>query len=136
MLPPACPTRVRAGALLGALVLLTACSDSRGELDLEGLGSGPCSDLVGSVEDVDRTLRAVEDEDSTPQEAAQRFQAVQEELKTAADTAEPPVRTAVTDLVTRLGFFRISVDSNSYDGSEEARVLTALESLVESCRSA
>lgn len=136
MLRPTHRTRSRAGAVLTTFVLLTACSDSRDDLDLEGLASGPCRDLAGSVEDVDRALRAVEDEDTTPEDAAQRFEAAQEELKRSAQTSEPSVRPAVTELVTRLGFFRISVDSNSYDGGEDESVLAALEALVERCRTA
>lgn len=116
-------------------MLLVACTGSSAEpIDLEGLGSGPCSALLGTLEDVDAGLRAVANEDITPQEAAKQFQAAQDVLKPAAARTEAPVGESITELVTRLGFFRISVDSNSYDGAEDAKVRDALQALAEDCR--
>ncbi len=119
----------------GTTVLLVACTGSSAEpVDLDGLESGPCSELTGTLEDVDAGLRAVADEDITPQEAAKQFQAAQEVLKPAALSAQAPLGESITELVARLGFFRISVDSNNYDGAEDAKVRDALQALAESCR--
>lgn len=124
-----------AGAVVASAVLLVACTSSSAEsVDLEGVESGPCGEFVNALEDVDAGLQEVADEDITPREAATRFQAAQEVLKPAVATAEAPVAESITELVTRLGFFRISVDSNNYDGAEDAKVRNALRALAEDCR--
>ncbi len=117
-----------------AVAALSACSSE--ELDVEGFAPGTCTEVAPVLQDVDETLRQVGDEDLAPPEAGQRFQAAQEQLKAALDAAQEPVGATVTDLVTSLGFFRIAVDSNNYDGSQDADVRTALDALAQECRTA
>jgi hypothetical protein len=119
-----------------AVLLLSGCTDDSGQqaLDLEGLSSGPCADVVTTLEDVDESLRAVAEEDLAPEQAAERFRAAQDALQPAAEEVDGSVRPAITELVTRLGFFRISVDSNNYDQADVADVRAALTALVEDCR--
>ena len=122
-------------AALGTAVLVTGCtSSSEAGVDLEGLDSGPCSALVGTLEDVDNQLRGVADDEISPEQAAERFLTVQDDLAAAEVGSE--VQPAVTELITSLGFFRVSVDSNSYDDDEATRVRTALAALAEDCRTA
>ena len=138
--PVPLPRRHRPSRLLMAgsavVLLLSGCTDGSGQeaLDLEGLSSGPCADVVSTLEKVDESLRAVADDDLAPEQAAERFRAAQDELVPAAEGADPSVRPAITELVTRLGFFRISVDSNNYDETDLDDVRTALTALVEDCR--
>lgn len=130
------PARSRATLTVAAvclLVPLTACSGG-GELDVDGFAPGACSELAPALQDVDAALRELDGEDIAPREAGQRFRDAQATLKEAGSSAQDPVGAAVTELVTRLGFFRIAVDSNSYDGSQDAAVRTALEDLAEDCR--
>lgn len=124
---------VRVVTAAATAVLLTACTGASAEgVDLGGLDSGPCRDVVGTLEDVAADLRAVGEQEITPREAADRFAAAQDVLKPAATQAQ--VGESITELVTRLGFFRISVDSNEYDGGEDAKVRAALQALAEDCR--
>ena len=123
-----------ASVLLVATAALSACSSE--QLDVEGFMPGTCTDVAPVLQDLDQTLREVGNEDITPAEAGQRFQAAQESLKTARETAQDPVAASVTELVTQLGFFRISVDSNNYDGSQDADARTALDALAAECRGA
>jgi hypothetical protein len=119
-----------------AAVLVAACTDSSAETDLEGLESGPCADLIATLEDVDAGLRGVAEEEITPEQAAERFAAIQGALAPAATDADAAVRPAVTELITSLGFFRVAVDARSYDGEEDGRVRSALSALAEDCRTA
>lgn len=124
----------RLSAALGIALLVTGCTGSSDEgVDLEGLGSGPCAPLVAALEDVDAELRGLADDEATPEQAAERFVPLQDELAEAeVDTGLEP---AVTELITSLGFFRVSVDSNTYgDDDEAARVRAALGALAEDCR--
>lgn len=116
-----------------AAVLVSACSSSSYDaVDLDGLDQGPCADVVGTLEDVDADLRGLADDDVSPEQAAERFVSVQDDLAGAEVDAE--VQPAVTDLVTALGFFRVSVDSNMYDGDDAGRVRTSLGGLADACR--
>jgi hypothetical protein len=118
-----------------AAVLVAACTDSSAEtVDLEGLESGPCADLIATLEDVDAGLRGVAEEEITPEQAAERFAAIQGALAPAATDADAAVRPAVTELITSLGFFRVAVDARSYDGEEDGQVRSALSALAEDCR--
>lgn len=131
------PARRVAGlaAAVSAVVLLGGCTGSSAdEVDLEGLEAGPCSNLVGTLEEVEAGLREVANEDIAPKEAAERFETVQEELGPAAASADVAVRPAVTELITQLGFFRVAVDSNNYDSSRGDEVRTALTALAKDCR--
>lgn len=132
---PAVPRSLRSAAcVLVAVAALSACSSQ--ELDVEGFAPGACTELAPALQDVDETLRQVGDEDIAAPEAGERFQAAQAPLKAAGASAQDPVATSVTDLVTSLGFFRIAVDSNNYDGSQDADVRTAIDALAEDCRTA
>lgn len=125
---------LRAAAVLAAACTLAACTGSGDELDVEGFAEGACSEVAGTAQEVDEVLRQVADEDLAPEEAGDRLKAAQDELKAARDDAEQPVSRALTELVTRIGFFRIAVDSNSYDGSQVEPVRTALDDLAQECR--
>lgn len=125
---------VRATAVLAAACALAACTGSGDELDVEGFAEGACSELKEPLQEVDEALRQVEDEDLAPKDAAAQFAELQKTLKAQAEQAEGEVGPAVTELVTSLGFFRISVDTNSYDGSQDEAVRTELEAVAETCR--
>ena len=125
---------LRAAAALAAACALAACTGSGDELDVEGFAEGACSELTGTAQEVDEVLREVSDEDIEPDEAGDRLRKAQEELKPVREDAEQPVSRAITELITRMGFFRISVDSNSYDGSQVQDVRTALDDLAQECR--
>lgn len=125
---------LRAAAALLAACTLAACTGSGDELDVEGFAEGTCSDLKEPLQDVDEALRQVADEDLAPKDAAARFAELQKTLKAQAEQAEGEVGPAVTELVTSLGFFRISVDTNGYDGSQDEAVRTELEAVAETCR--
>ncbi len=120
---------------MGAACLLTgtaACSGPE-RIDVGGFAPGACTDAVDTVKDIDEALIGVEEGDLTPQEAEERLEVAQDELKPVRDGAEPPLDQTMTDLVTALGFFRISVDSNNYDGSQVADARVALDALVQRC---
>ena len=128
--------RSRAPRLLAALVAaaaLSGCSADEG-LDVDGFAPGTCTELVPTLQDVDEALRRVEDEELSPGEAAQRLEAAQQALGAARSGAEPRVATSLEALVTRLGFYRISVDTNSYGDKQARDVSTALEGVGEACR--
>ena len=124
------PVRATAGAAVLACVL-TACSSD--ELDVDGFSAGACTDLAPTLQDVDEALREVGDENLQPGEAGDRFQAAQEVLKPVVEAGDE-LAEPVQELITRLGFFRIAVDSNNYDGTQDADVRTALDALVQECR--
>ena len=133
-MPPA-PAPVLRVLLAGAAACcaLAACSGSDG-LDVDGFSPGACTELAPTLEAVDERLREVKDEDLSPKEAAAGFKAAQEELKTAGADGSQEVSSAVTDLVTSLGFFRISADSGTYDGSQVKDVRAELDAVAETCR--
>ena len=118
--------------LLGAA--LTGCTGSGDELDVDGFSSGACSELAPTLQEVDEALREVADEDLEPRKAADRFKAAQEDLKAQGASAAEPVREPLTELVTSLGFFRISVDSNNYDGTQVGAAREKLDALAAACR--
>lgn len=135
MLRPIRPTRPAARLLVMAstALLVSACSGSSYDgVDLDGLDEGPCTPVVGTLEEVDADLRGLADEELTPEQAGKRFASVQDDLADARVGAE--VEPAVTDLITALGFFRVSVDSLTYDGDDAGRVRTSLGALADACR--
>ena len=129
--------RLRAAAtVLTVAAAVTACSGSGGEeLDVEGFAPGACTEIAPTLQDVDESLREVEDEAIEPGEAADRFKAAQATLKEQGARAPEQVKQSVTDLVTSLGFFRIAVDSNNSDGSQVDDARSELEAVAEVCRS-
>ena len=135
---PECPARRRrstvAAAAVSLLVPLAGCTGSGDELDVDGFSPGACSDVASTLQEIDSALRELDGEDVAPQEVGQRFREAQATLKERTASAQDPVGASATELVTRLGFFRIAVDSNSYDGSQAEDVRTALEALAEDCR--
>lgn len=122
--------RRTAGAAL-LLAALTGCSSDA--LDVEGFTAGACTDIAPTLEEVDEALREVGDEDIEPRAAAERFRAAQDALKPVVESGDA-LAEDVQALVTRLGFFRIAVDSNNYDGDQDADVRTALDDLADTCR--
>jgi Tfp pilus assembly protein PilP len=127
-------TACRAAAcLLAVVTALSACS-SGAELDLEGFAPGACSTVAPTLQQIDAALREVDDEELSPSQAADRFRTAQDELKSSAPSAAAQVRPAITELVTRLGFYRITVDSNGDVAAQADEVRTALEALAEDCR--
>jgi hypothetical protein len=124
-----------AAALLVATgtLLVGACTGSSAAgVDLDGLAETPCAPLVGSLDDVDADLRGLADDDVTPEQVAKRFATVQDALAEADAGAE--LDPAVTELITRLGFYRVAVDTNNDDTAEAEQVRTALGALAEQCR--
>ena len=115
-----------------ALLAVAGCSDDG--LDVEGLSPGACTDVAPALEDVDEALREVEDEDTRPGEAAKRFADAQAVLSEAEGDAEGEVGPALVDLRRQLGLYRISVDSNEYDGSQAEPVEKALQAVLDACR--
>lgn len=128
--------RPRPAALLvaaGTAVMLSGCTGSSAAgVDLDGLAETPCAPIVSSLEDVDADLRGLADDDVTPEQAAQRFDAVQDAL--AESDADPELEQAITELITRLGFYRLAVDTNNDGAAETEQVRTALGALAERCR--
>lgn len=125
--------RSRSASALLLVAFLTGCTGSGDELDVTGFSAGACRDLAPTAQQVDRTLREAADEDIEPRAAAERLRDAQEELKPLRQEAAQPVSTAITELITRIGFFRISVDSNNYDGSQVDDVRKALDALAQEC---
>ncbi len=123
---------VRRTACAVALVAALSGCSSEG-LDVDGFSAGACTDMAPTLQEVDEALREVGDEDIEPRAAADRFRAAQEVLKPVLDS-DADVAEQVRELVTRLGFFRLSVDSNSYEAKQDDDVRTALDSLAEACR--
>lgn len=121
-------------AAVTALVLTACTGSSYDEVDLDGLGSGPCADLLAPLEDVDAGLGEVADGGATPEQVADSFATAQDEL--AAAPPEAAVQPALTALITRLGFYRVAVDSNGDHQAEAMRVREALTALAEDCRTA
>lgn len=122
-------------AVLAVVLALGACTSSD-ELDVDGFSPGTCTEVAPTLQDVDEALRQVGAEDLEPAEAGERFRAAQDVLKQAGTSATPPLDSSLTELVTQLGFFRISVDTNAYDGSQRDDARTALEALARQCRPA
>jgi hypothetical protein len=127
---------LRAVAATATACALAACSGSVEELDVDGFSPGACTGLAGTLQEVNEALGEVSGEDITPQEASARFESAQQVLKMQREQSAEPVASAVTDLVTSLGFFRIAVDSNSYDASQVDDVRTELEAVAMTCRGA
>lgn len=129
-LPPSLPARRAAGAV-ALLLALGGCSSDA--LDVEGFSPGACTDMAPTLQEVDEALSQVGDEDIELREAGDRFRDAQDALKPVIDSGDD-VAEQVQELVTRLGFFRIAVDSNSYSGAQDEDVRTALDDLAETCR--
>jgi hypothetical protein len=126
---------IRAAVLPLALsaVLLTGCTDDG--LDVGGLPDGACSDVSPALVDVDRVLRELGEDEVEPREAASAFADAQEVVEPAESTGGA-VGEALVELRRQLGLFRISVDSNEYDGSQDEDVRGALDAVLSACRSA
>lgn len=118
----------------GVAALAGCTGSSSEELDLDGFSAGACTELTSPLRDVDQALRDVDDDELDPQEAGMRFKSAQDELQPIGRSAEDPVASSVTALVTQLGLFRIAVDTGTYDGSQVADVRTALTALARDCR--
>lgn len=119
-------------SVLLAAGALTACSSA--EMDVEGFAEGACTEVAGTLQDVDETLRQVADEDITPDEAASRFEAAQESVRSAGSSAGGEVEQATSELANQLGSFRESVDAGSFDEQMSADVGTALQNVAQECR--
>lgn len=131
-LRPAPPWAVTAGVVC-LLAVTSGCSGAE-RVDVEGFAPGACTDAASTVQDIDETLIGIDEEDLTPEEAGEQLKAAQDVLKPIRDAAEAPRGQTITDLITSLGFFRISVDSNSYDSSKVGDARVALDNLVEQCK--
>jgi hypothetical protein len=132
---PASPRRrsaARTGCAAVITLALAACSSDG--LDVEGFSPGPCSDTAPVLQEVDEALREVGEDDLEPGAAAERFREAQEVLKQARAGAVGAQAEGFRDLVTQLGFFRIAVDTGTYDGSQDEDVRAALDALAEDCR--
>lgn len=129
------PRLPRLAVAVGAVCLLTVSSGCSGpeKVDVEGFTPGACRDAAPTVQDIDETLIAADEEDVTPKEAGDQLKTAQDELLTVRDSAAPELAQAITDLVTALGFFRISVDSNNYDGTQVADARVPFDALVQRC---
>lgn len=135
-LPPVLRRRRGARPVLAAVLAAAAlcgCTSAE-ELDVDGFAPGACTDLVPTLQDVDEALHQVEDEDLSPREAADRLKTAQDALTSVGGSADEPLSASVKELVTQLGFFRIAVDSNSYDGGQDADIRAALEGVAQDCR--
>ena len=127
--------RRRVAPALSALLAagaLAACSSA--EMDVEGFAEGACTEVAGTLQDVDQTLRQVADEDITPDEAASRFEAAQERLRSAGGSPGGEVEEATSELADQLSSFRASVDTGSFDDEMAADVGTALQNVAQECR--
>ncbi len=102
-------------------------------MDVDGFAPGPCADAADTVVRLDETLIEVADKDISPAEADMRLEVFQDELLTVRDSTQPPLSQTFTDLVTSLGYFRISVDSNGYDGSQVGDTRIPFDALVKAC---
>jgi hypothetical protein len=114
------------------LLLVAGCS-SQERVDVEGFAPGPCADAADTLVRLDETLIETADEEISPAEADMRLEIFQDELLMVRDSAQPPLTQTFTDLVTALGFFRISVDSNNYDGSQVGDARIPFDALVRAC---
>lgn len=137
VLPPVLSRRrtavppVAAAAVL--LVALTSCSSDDG-LDVDGFSPGTCTTVAGTLQDIDRTLHQVDQDELSAEQAAERLKAAQQVLAPAGRTAQTPVSASVVELVTRMGFFRVSVDTNTYASRQRDDVASALDTLAQDCR--
>lgn len=133
-LPAAGPRSAARGWLpaLLAVVALSGCSTDR-QLDVDGFRPGACTEVATALQDVDDVLRRLEDEDLSPGAAAARFQQAQDALAPVASGAEAPVSGSLEELAARLGFFRLAVDTGSYDDRQDAAVRRALDDLAQEC---
>lgn len=126
------PRRAVAAAALCLLSAAAGCSGPE-KVDVSGFSPGACRAAAASVQDVDATLTALRDKDLSPKVAGNRLKLSQDVLLAARNDADPVVAEAITNLVTALGFLRISVDSNNYDGSQVGDARIPLEALVKAC---
>ncbi len=129
---PRCAARLLPPVLL-AVAALSGCSADP-ELDVDGFRPGACTELVGTLQDVDDVLHQLEDQELSPRAAAARFQKAQDALATVTAGAGAPVSASLEELAARLGFFRLSVDTGSYDDGQDADVRRALDDLAQDCR--
>ncbi len=129
------PRLPRLAVAAGTLCLLAGTSGCSGpeKVDVEGFAPGACRDAAPTVQDIDETLIGADEKDLSPREAADQLKTAQDELLAVRDSAEPPLAQAITDLVTALGFFRISVDSNNDDGTLVADARAPFDALVTRC---
>lgn len=119
--------------VLLAVAALSGCSADR-ELDVDGFRPGACTEVVTTLQDVDEVLGRLEDEELSPREAAGRFERAQDALAPVTAGAGAPVSASLEELSARLGFFRVSVDTGSYDDGQDADVRRALDDLARDCR--
>lgn len=136
MPPSRAVPRATVRALPAAVLALAALSGCSGDerLDVDGFRPGACTSAAATVQDVDEVLRELEDEELSPRDAADRFEQAQDALAPAAADAEPPVSASLAELGSRLGFFRLTVDTGADDDREVADVRRALEDLAQDCR--
>ncbi|MGI8536067.1 MAG: hypothetical protein ACR2K2_06115 [Mycobacteriales bacterium] len=118
--------------IAGLLAVTSGCSGPE-RVNVDGFAPGACRDAAPTVQDIDEALIAADEEDVTPKEAGVQLKTAQDQLLQVRDSADAPLAQAITDLVTALGFFRISVDSNSYDGTQVADARVPFDALVQRC---
>ena len=114
-----------------AAVLLTGCSADG--LEVDGFAPGACTDVAPALVDLDTALRDYSGGDLSAPRAGAEFEAAQDELLAASESADPPVQEAMTALVTDLGFLRVATDNELDAEAPQQDVRTSLGAIAEQC---
>lgn len=124
---------VRPGAVLVVVAIVAGCSSGPDLPAPEAFAPGVCRTIAEPVIAIGSSAWSVRHDNEPPAKAAVALREPQRRLINARDQATPPLRDAVQDLVTAIGFLRLHVDSHTYDTQQLTDVDAATSRLIARC---
>lgn len=131
--------RTRCSTALLGLVLLTGCTSSPDKPAGPALPSeadfaqGGCADVAADVIAVGAALPRLGDGGMVDKPVRDSLRDSQDRLDSFAGGAAPEVKTALDDLVLRIGLVRIRADGNSYAAVLGDQLRTSYDAAVVAC---
>lgn len=119
--------------LLMGVLMTTGCTGSgAGDPPPSRFAAGTCRQAAAPTIAVGKLLDDVAHHHKTPKEIEPAISREQSRLRALLATAGPATQ-PVQDLITAIGFFRISLDSGTYGASRLTDVTSAREGLIRYC---
>lgn len=119
--------------MLAAVLLTSACGAQTRDLpDEEAFVQGPCRTAAPSVLALDEQARSATDGDVDTRQLLTALQADQERLGALVEEADA-IAQELTEVVTRVGFLRAALATDSLEQAEVDDVTAAVDGLVAVC---
>ncbi|MDK3257755.1 hypothetical protein [Blastococcus capsensis] len=130
---PAIPRRML--VLPFVMLAVVGCSGGRDLPDADEFAAGPCRDAAPAVLALDEQVRLALEEDAdlaAVRESLRDEQATLQEVLGGAD-GRADVAPELEEVVTRVGFARVALDTGTLDGAVASDVTSAVDRLVAVC---